>query len=158
MNRAFDKELRLARCHQQTATHQLPPTNCHQPIVTNQLPPTNCNLLSPPLCRCDLRGRRGTCCSPRGRMYALGSLGRRSCAGAPTHQPPTNHQPTTNQSPPTTNHQPPTTHQPPTNHQLQPTTTDHQPLTNHHQPPPNHHQLSAPVSGEIVRMWGYPVL
>ena len=61
-----------------TATHQLSPnhlssTNCRPPIVTNQLPPTDCHQ--------PVRGRRGTWCSPRGRMYALGSLCRRSCAG-----------------------------------------------------------------------------
>ena len=33
------------------------------------------------LCRRDLRGSCGTWCSPRGRMYALGSLDRRSFAG-----------------------------------------------------------------------------
>ena len=63
----------------------MPPTNCHQPIAIHQLLPTNCHQLivttgsdvrrgvawSPQLCRCDLRGGRGTWCSPRGRMYAL---------------------------------------------------------------------------------------
>ena len=34
-----------------------------------------------PLCRCLLRGRRGTMCSARGRMYALASLGLRRSAG-----------------------------------------------------------------------------
>ena len=36
---------------------------------------------SPPLCRWLLRGRRGTWCSARGRMYALTSLGLRRSAG-----------------------------------------------------------------------------
>ena len=36
---------------------------------------------SPPLCRWLLRGRRGTWCSPRGRMYALASLCLRRSAG-----------------------------------------------------------------------------
>ena len=33
-----------------------------------------------PLCRCDLRGRRSTWCSPRGRMYTLALAG---AAGSP---------------------------------------------------------------------------
>ena len=37
---------------------------------------------SPPLCRWLLRGKRSTCCSARGRMYALASLGLRCSAGS----------------------------------------------------------------------------
>ena len=88
--------LSSTNCYQPTATHQLSPTNCHPTKIGL---PTNCHQPicvcaaviavlwrtpdvrpgiagSPHFCRCDLRGRRGTWCSPRGRAYALGSLGR----------------------------------------------------------------------------------
>ena len=56
---------------------------------------------------------------------------------------------TTNQLPPTNCLQPCNCHQPIVTNQLPPTNC-HQPIANH--------QLSAPVSGEAVNMWGYPVL
>ena len=92
-------------CHQPIATHQsnchqpfvqLSSTNCHRRIAAHQLPPAGVICVagtvlgalqgvevagSPHLCQCDLHGRRGTCCSPRGRVYDLGSLGRRASAG-----------------------------------------------------------------------------
>ena len=134
-------QLSPTNCHQAILTNQLPPTKCHQPTATDQLPPTNCHqqtstnqlprmyalvLGSPPLCRCDLRGRRSTWWSPRGRIYAL-LLGRRRCAGVicvagaalGALQPP----PTSKRQPTTTNHQPPTNHHQP-------------PITTNHQPPP----------------------
>ena len=127
-------QLPLTNCHQPFATNHFSPTNCHQPVVVNQLPPTiNCH---PPI--------------------ATNQLLPTNCHQLNRHQP--SYQAIlTNQLSSTSCHQPIATHQlPPTNFH-QPIAICHQPTATNQSSSTNH-QLSAPVSGEVVNMWGYPVL